>query len=48
LWRISQDMSAVPFHDLQRLKLRPELFLEFLTDRVGFSLLQTLQVMLQA
>lgn len=39
-----QDMSGVAFRKLDRLKLRPDAYADFLTRRVGFQLLERLQV----
>lgn len=39
-----QDMSGAAFRQLERLKLRPDAFVEFLTARVGFTHVDTLQV----
>ena len=38
-----QDMHEVPFRRYEQLKLRPEGFVEFLTSRVGFVLLEKMQ-----
>jgi 7SK snRNA methylphosphate capping enzyme len=41
-------VQAAPFVDLEQLKLRPEQFAEFLTQRVGFELVQQLNAVSEA
>jgi 7SK snRNA methylphosphate capping enzyme len=43
-----QGGTAAPFYKPEQLKLRPEGFVEFLTQRVGFDLVQQLSAVSQA
>lgn len=41
-------VQAAPFVNLEQLKLRPEQYAEFLTQRVGFELVQQLSAVSEA
>lgn len=43
-----QGGTAAPFYKVEQLKMRPEGFAEFLTQRVGFELVQQLNAVSQA
>lgn len=41
-------VEAAPYYNLDQLKLRPEQYVEFLTQRVGFELVQQLSAVSEA